>query len=385
MTRSALVKSLASASFLAVCVVAGPASAQSARDQVLAVSKATIELSGAKVTWGRIDGDDAKFTVTGTTIKNTTEGKSSTLGVQTLTFVGAKPTSDGGFTADEIGFDKLEIAESDGKLTIDHASATKVVARAPEVVKKTNGLANMLEAFEMTGIVVVGEDKKTIPIVSVRATSADWVDGMPRKGSLDIRGITVPIDPKDDGAKELIALGYGTVSADVSISGSWDDKTGRLEVQQTTAGANMGGLEIALAIGGLTPDVIAKMRAAGEDQAKQLELLQGLTLEKARVRWSDASLTGRILSAQAKDQGVDVPTFTKQIKLMVPMLVSMIGNKDFEGKITKAAGAYLDAPKSLTVTAKPAQPMPLAQLMGAAMMAPQSLPTVLGADVTAND
>ena len=48
-------------------------------------------------------------------------------------------------------------------------------------------------------------------------------------------------------------------------------------------------------------------------------------------------------------------------------------------------GTYLDAPKSLTITAKPAQPLPMSQIMGAAMMAPQSLPTVLGAEVAAND
>ena len=117
----------------------------------------------------------------------------------------------------------------------------------------------------------------------------------------------------------------------------------------------------------------------------QMELLQGLSLEKARIRWTDASLTTRLLDAKAKEQGTDRATFAKQLKLMVPMLTSAIGNKPFEQKITAAVGAYLDAPKSLTVKATPAAPLPLSQIMGAAMMAPQSLPTVLSADVTAND
>ena len=91
------------------------------------------------------------------------------------------------------------------------------------------------------------------------------------------------------------------------------------------------------------------------------------------------------MGKQAKDQGVDTKTYAKQLKVMLPMVVSMIGNKEFEAKVAGAAGAFLDAPKSLTIAARPKTPVPVGQIMGAAMMAPQSLPNVLGAEVSAND
>jgi len=384
-----LAKSLASVSFafgLATMVTMSPAAAQSVRDQVLSVAKGTFEAAGAKeVVWGRVDGDDARFTVTGSMIRSEAEGKTTTVNVQTMTFVGAKPSADGGFTADEIDFDKVAVQDDDSKLAIDHAVLTKVTGRSPAAVKATKGFSELVEGVDLTGIVITSEDGKTVPIASVHGTSGDWVDGIPRKGAFELHGLVVPVDAKDESMKELTALGYSSVGLDVTLGGTWDDKTGRLDVQQSLTGANMGTLKTAFVIGGLTPDVIAKMRDAGDDQTKQMALLQGLTVEKASVRWEDASLTGRVLSTQAKEQGVDVPTYTKQLKLMLPMLLSMVGNKDFETKVATATGAFLDAPKSLTVSASPAQPLPVSQIMGAAMMAPQSLPNVLGADVRAND
>lgn len=389
MTRAVFAKSLSSVSVafgLATAVMIVPAAAQSVRDQVLAVTKGTLEAAGAKeVVWGQVAGDDARFTVTGSTVRSEAEGKKSTLNVQTLTFVGAKPTADGGFTADEIDFDKVTMEDDDAKVTIDRASVNRVTGRSPAVVKASKGFAEMVEAFDLTGVVIVSEDGKTVPIAAVHGVSSEWIDGIPRKGAFELRGLTVPLDPKDESLKELTALGYTSIGLDVALAGTWDDRTGRLDVQQSISATDMGALRTAFVLGGLTPDVIAKMRNASEDQAKQMELLQGLMVEKASIRWEDASLTGRVLTKQAKDQAVDVPTYTKQLKLMMPMLLSMVGNKEFEGKVAKAGGAFLDAPKSLTVSVTPTQPLPVSQIMGAAMMAPQSLPTVLGADVRAND
>ena len=249
-----------------LAVDAAPAAAQSVRDQVLAVTRGTMELGGAKVALGTVAGDDARFTVTGSTITQTTEGKTSTVTIGTITFIGAKPTADGGFTADEIDLDKVAIAESDGKGSIEHAAFQRVTARTADVVKRTNGFAEMVEAFDLTGVVVVGEDGKAIPIAAVHGTSADWVDGFPHKGSFEMRGLVVPFDPKDEGSKELTALGYTTASVDLVVSGTWDDKVGRLDLTQSTSGADMGALEVALTVGGLTRDVVTKMRDAGDDQ-----------------------------------------------------------------------------------------------------------------------
>ncbi len=45
----------------------------------------------------------------------------------------------------------------------------------------------------------------------------------------------------------------------------------------------------------------------------------------------------------------------------------------------------LSNPKSLEMAAKPAAPVPFAQLVGTVMMAPQTLPNVLAVEVAANE
>lgn len=364
-----------------------PAFAQSTRDKVIEITTQALKANGAKdVSYGKIEGDDARFTISDTKIVSEVEGKTSTVTVARTTWTGAKPTADGGYSADEVLAESFGLEADDAKVKADRVLLTKYVGQAPAKVVPGKVSGERVQRAEVTGITITTEDSKVVPIASVTFSADDYVGDMPRKASFDMKGLVVPLDPADPDVAQARALGYEKVSLDVAFSGTWDDKTGRLDIPSLTIGAaDMGTLKLAVAIGGLTPAVIEEMKKAEADQAKQMELLQQLTVEKASLRWDDASLVTRVIGMQAKEQGVDSKTYAKQIKLMLPAILSMVGNKDFEKKVASAAGTFLEAPKSLTVSAMPKQPLPVAQIMGAAMMAPQSLPSVLGAEVSAND
>jgi hypothetical protein len=364
-----------------------PAFAQSTRDKVIEITTQALKANGAKdVSYGKIEGDDARFTISDTKIVSEVEGKTSTVTVARTTWTGAKPTADGGYSADEVLAESFGLEADDAKVKADRVLLTKYVGQAPAKVVPGKVSGERVQRAEITGITITTEDAKVVPIASVTFSADDYVGDMPRKASFDMKGLVVPLDPADPDVAQARALGYEKVSLDVAFSGTWDDKTGRLDIPSFTLGAaDMGTLKLAVAIGGLTPAVIEEMKKAEADQAKQMELLQQLTVEKASLRWDDASLVTRVIGMQAKEQGVDSKTYAKQIKLMLPAILSMVGNKDFEKKVASAAGTFLEAPKSLTVSAMPKQPLPVAQIMGAAMMAPQSLPSVLGAEVSAND
>ncbi len=364
-----------------------PAFAQSTRDKVIEITTQALKANGAKdVSYGKIEGDDARFTISDTKIVSEVEGKTSTVTVTRTTWTGAKPTADGGYSADEVLAESFGLEADDAKVKADRVLLTKYVGQAPAKVVPGKVSGERVQRAEITGITITTEDAKVVPIASVTFSADDYVGDMPRKASFDMKGLVVPLDPADPDVAQARALGYEKVSLDVAFSGTWDDKTGRLDIPSFTLGAaDMGTLKLAVAIGGLTPAVIEEMKKAEADQAKQMELLQQLTVEKASLRWDDASLVTRVIGMQAKEQGVDSKTYAKQIKLMLPAILSMVGNKDFEKKVASAAGTFLEAPKSLTVSAMPKQPLPVAQIMGAAMMAPQSLPSVLGAEVSAND
>lgn len=361
--------------------------AQSTRDKVIAITTEALKANGAReVTYGAIEGDDARFTISGTKIVSEAEGKIGTVTVDKTTWIGAVPTPDGGYKADQVIAEGFGFETDEAKMKAARIELTHYVGQSPAKVVPGKISGERVENATVTGIVVTTEDGKTFPVASATFSASDYVGDTPRKASFGFTGLEVPLDPNDPDVAPARALGYEKVRLDVAASGSWDDKAGRLDIPTLTIGAaDVGTLKIAATIGGVTPEVIEGLKKAEADQAKQMELMQSLQVEMLSLRWEDASLTGRVLDMQAKQQGVDAKTYAKQVKLLLPTILSMIGNKDFEKKVAGAAGSFLEAPKSLTIAARPKAPVPFGQIMGAAMMAPQSLPNVLGAEVSAND
>lgn len=363
----------------AVAAPVAPASAQATRDKVLEiVSKAAKDAGAKEFTWGAVSGSDAEFTVEGTKAVFDKDGKSSEMNADKIVYSSAKPTADGGFSADAITATEVEVSSDDSTVTVGSLKVSGYVGG-----KASNQRFDRLEASD---IEVTDENDKKVPIDTVTITAADFVNDVPRRVAFDMKGLVVPVDPEDAQMKDVAELGYKEIALDAGFSGSWDDKTGRVVIDQMAiTGADIGGLKLTFALGGFTPEVVEAFKKAENDQAKQMELLQGITVERLSLRYDDASLTKRVIDAQAKKQGVPADAFVQQIGAIMPMMLSAIGNKDFEKKIAGAVSAFLKAPKSLTVSASPSKPLPVSEIMGAAMMAPQSLPTVLGADVKAND
>lgn len=203
--------------------------------------------------------------------------------------------------------------------------------------------------------------------------------------------------PDEKSRMTLSALGYNTLSGNITYSGLWNTSDGRMTVDEmVTTVDDAAALKMTFDISGYTPQFVAalqdmqKQMADGKiDQQAQglamLGLMQQLTFNGMQLRVEDASLTGKVLDFFAKQQGVDRNAMVQQTKGVLPFMLAQLNNPQFAAKVTEAVGAYLDNPQSLTVTAAPPNPVPAAQIMAAGMSAPQSIPDVLGVTVTAND
>jgi hypothetical protein len=381
MKRDSVSRLLASAALCAFVMVPAAAEAQSVRDKVIELFIANAKATGIKdITQEEVTGDDAKFTLQGVTIA--AGAKDQTATVEGITFVGAKPTADGGISADEIDVEGFDVSDKDGGLSVSTLTIKNVLLPAPANATKPGAFKfDTIDASD----VEFGDEKLTIPVESIVVSASDYTDGIPHKGKFELKGMVVPVKDDDPKMADVKDLGYKELAIDAVFASSWDDKAGKLLFDKWQISAkDVGAVTLSISLGGVTPEVLKQLRAAKDDPNAAMALTANVSIESASLRIDNASLFERALEATAKKQGVSKDQLVQQTGAMVPMLLSAIQNPEFEKKVADAVAAFLVSPKSLTATVAPPQPVPVAQIIGVVGAAPQTLPNVLGADVAAN-
>jgi hypothetical protein len=349
---------------------------------------AGMEAGGAtNITWGGVSGD--ADTVTITDLKATTaagdNGKTSTLTIGSLTLDEAS-VADGRIEAGAVAVTSIAIKEDGGSagLTIAQLVGADVAGAIEDAVSPD--LDTTLGEMTASNIVITADDGTAIPIETVEIATGEVVDGSPRAMSFAADNIVIEVAklPDEEAKAQLGRLGYDTLKLSLVLAGGWDADAESLTVDEVTiAGDAMGSLSMSASLGGLTKEVMDQLMADGDDEQK-MQLLQGLTVDELEISFENQSVVNRLLDAQAKDAGTTPDAVVDQLTQALPQMLQMIGNPDFEGKVAAATTAFLKAPANLTFTAAPAQPVPIAQVVGTVMMAPQSLPTVLNMTVEAN-
>jgi hypothetical protein len=255
-----------------------------------------------------------------------------------------------------------------------HVGATKITANNKEVAS----------IGEITGSYTLSDDENKID------TEAAITD-------IKIDTTSAP-DPK---AQEAItALGLQTITGAITMKGAWTLADGKMDVTEYAFDFdNIGRLDMNFSISGYTLELVKSMqeamkaaeanpdKAAGQQALgmSMMGLMQQLVYNSSSIRFDDAGITAKLLDYAGKQQGVDGKQFAQSIKGMLPMMLGQLNMPDLQNQITTAASAYLDDPKSLEVTAEPAQPLPFPQIMGAAMGNPADVAKTLNVQITANE
>jgi hypothetical protein len=159
------------------------------------------------------------------------------------------------------------------------------------------------------------------------------------------------------------ALGYQTIKGYVEMAGTWNPQDGRLILDQyDTSIANAGTIGMTLDISGYTPQFIQALRdiqtrmaaTEGQDQSAQsmamLGLMQQINLHGATVRFEDDSLTDKVLSFVAAQQGAQPSDIKNQAKAVLPFALAQLGNPELSAAVSAAVNKFLDNPESLEIS-----------------------------------
>ncbi|WP_430512302.1 hypothetical protein [Pannonibacter phragmitetus] len=383
--RSFLMRGV-SVSVMALALTHGALAFEATGNDVADAFLSRVEAGDVKVvSVGNVSEDGDQVTLEDVTLEGKTpEDGNGTIGIVTLT--NGEEKSDGTMSLDGLSIEEAVLNDKDGSsVSMASLTLTGVVLPPADGSKSFEETADY-STIEAEGIKITEGDVTKATLDTVYAAINSREGNLPTSGELNLTGISVDVSEMDASTeKQLTDLGYETVNAEVAAEFKWDPVTGVLDLPKLDiTAADMGGVALAVQIGGLTKEVAEKLEAAKDNSEEAMAIVQGLTLNSMRLRFDNGSIVDRLLDQQAKTAGSDRAAVVSQLKTGLPMMLALLQNPEFQTKVATAAGEFLDNPVSLQADAKPSAPVSVAQIFGTAVMAPQGLPQILGIDVTAN-
>ena len=356
--------------------------------------KAIAEMQGAVLEWDRIDisGDDALLV----NVRAGTEDDKLPIG--NIELNGVTNTAEG-YLIDEIVFDTLEVGDETSLVKVEDAVMAGVLLPEDAHIDQYGGSIFYEKASLSSMSVTVGDDEViSLSQFVTRMTAPANGEPMTYSGSADKFYINLTVVDDEDQEAVLKALDLEEVTGSLSFDGYWQPTDGRFVLSHYDTGVdNAGTLGLTFDMGGYTPAFLASLRdlqaqiAANPegDTSSQglaiLGLMQQLIFHSTSVKFTDDSLTNKLLTYLAETQGMKPGDIANQAKAVLPFLLGQLGNAELTAQAMQAVGAFLDNPKNITIKANPSAPVPFALLAADVMSDPKELTRRLGVTVTSND
>lgn len=352
----------------------------------------------------KLDGDT--ITVDGVTV--TITGAEKPMKVDTtLTFTGVADTDDGGYTAESLTVPDVDTDFSDdpkGHVSLTDIRVDDIWLPPEDQISIETGLQT-IGSISTGPLSVTRNGEEVIKVDSMQTASTFNYNDDDSLESIDttfsVAGIwadlTTVKDEDPDAGAVIDALGLTKISGNIDESMSWAMADGHMIIDQLALDFdNIGALNFMADISGFTPAMLEKIYAAqasdldpesDEAQAKQMmlgmEMLQGITLTSASLRYDDAGLANKLLDFFAKQSGAERDQFVAGLKQMLPQLVGQAGVPALTDMVVPEANKFLDNPQSFEVSLQPPSPTTLLVLTAAAAN-PAGLISALGLTIMAN-
>ncbi|MEO0542824.1 MAG: hypothetical protein AAFY99_03295 [Pseudomonadota bacterium] len=383
--------------FAATTVLAGAslaptsALAQIVGNDVITALNNQLSYQGAAITGGDIATSGDTIVITNATMSVT--GEDGAFPIEELTLEGVQPDSDGGYTVAKAIIPPFEVSDSGTTATIGGITVTDYKIAAPDetdVVVRSG----LFRTMTMGPIAVSEDGQQGFTAAGVAVEVGEYQPGQPWASSFVLSDFavdtTVVGDPQS--RQTMAALGYESLTGDITGSASWDAASGMMSAQDFMISVDdAASIGLDFSLGGYTAELVAAMQqinaTAESEQAAgmaMLGLMQQIEIAGAAITVTDASLTNKLLEFFGTQQGTNADGMRAFAKGMLPLGLAQLQSPEFAAKATAAIGSFLDNPGKLVVEAKPAQPIPAMQLAAPLMSGnPALLIQALALDIRA--
>ena len=352
------------------------------------------EAAGAKdVSYGGFSRDGNTFELTDIKGLVEEEGEELSLSIARMAVVNGTLPADGRMTADAITASGMSVKSDDFAMTVDALTSSGVRYPALEVITGKSGSFKAQGTYDSANLEKIAFSTKEgvyIPIEKLTATNSDYLGDVPRKANMTLDNLVVSTEnlPSGEVSKGMSDLGYESVTVNVNIDWQWNDANGKMSLPEFgVRSESFGDLIIKLETGGWTPELVGELAALDPKDAESAQAmlgkLQGTTVDNISVEFINNSIVDRLLDNQSGKAGMDRADFVDRLAASLDGPLATLRNAAFQQMIKDQVTAFLKDPKTLTLAAAPANPVPIAQIIGMVAIAPQTIPDILGVSVVA--
>jgi len=360
------------------------------------------QMSGKQAYEGITTDGNGNATITNLTLAVPADGASPGLNLKVgeVTFSGISEQGQALYQVEKANFSNLsmEVSGADGfSISVPQSSAEGWYIRAlgenPTPVDQLLATSSFARKIS-SGQINLNAGGQSIAVDGVQST---W-DGDPNTGagtfSINVNNIAIPeaaLALMDQGGM-LKQLGYTSLNLDFTTTGDMkltgDKVSYRFDVGIN--GRDIAKLSLGAGFADIPLPVYAQLLSAHTegkepDYAALLPQMQQVLLNGASLRFEDQSLVNRLMPMAAAINGMDKNTLRASIGPMLQLALVQFQNEAFSQQAMAAVNAFFANPKSLTITAKPAASLSVAQLSAMDPNKPGEAITKLGLTVTAND
>lgn len=387
-TKKLRFPALALPALMAATILAGPAHAyEPTGNDVADAFLDLLEVQEGQVkSYEAVEEDGDTVRITGIQLANEKD-EDALITIGTTGLTGGELGDDGSLALEEMSLEDVKMTSKGGHFGIESLSVTDVdLPSAADIENGGGNAAPSYASMDAKGIVVDAGKEGAFSVEHVTTSLDAFEDDIPTKGTFSVSNLVIKAsDLDEEGQKTMADLGYEQLTISLNGMGCWDPATEVAEFEQVAVEMkDAAALTLSLKLGGVSKELMQELSSGTGDKDKLGTMLQATSIAALDVRLDNSSLVERVLDKQAKDSGTDRAGLVSHLKAGLPLMLTILQNSEFEKSVSTAVGTFLSDPKSLTVSAQPSAPVPVMQIMGTAMMAPQALPQILGVTIEAN-
>jgi hypothetical protein len=184
--------------------------------------------------------------------------------------------------------------------------------------------------------------------------TANPVQGLPTslRMALDRFAMTLPADSKDEGLKDLIAMGYRSVDVSAALDGAWNEPKNEFQFKDiSVSGTNMGSASLKGTLGNVTRDVFS-----GDSTIAQFALLAA-TVKSAGLVVDNKGLVDKLIEREAKKQRKSPDALRKELGSAAMLIIpATLGSSPAAKQVALAVAKFIAKPGRLTVNARAKSP-----------------------------